>query len=206
MACNFTMCTGSSLIRCTDRPVQRNPPPAPVAGHHLHRLAAIGYQPTLVTVDGAGGPPDHAPFDRIIATCSIPAVPWEWVEQSRIWCRLQHLLTAAAMNLTRPNAWRTDTPRPHPNIPLRGTQQRRDGFASQGLGHQRAGALGAGETRTPTERTALARCRKFESSAGNVKTGRATAPRAGTSACAPTHSRRGRERRARRRRESRESS
>ncbi|MGI8308795.1 ATP-grasp peptide maturase system methyltransferase [Saccharopolyspora hattusasensis] len=47
------------------------------------RLAAIGYQPTLVTVDGAGGLPEHAPFDRIIATCSVPAVPWAWVEQTR---------------------------------------------------------------------------------------------------------------------------
>ncbi|MGH3827431.1 MAG: methyltransferase domain-containing protein [Pseudonocardiaceae bacterium] len=47
------------------------------------RLARIGYHPTLVTTDGANGLPEHAPFDRIIATCSVPAVPWSWVEQTR---------------------------------------------------------------------------------------------------------------------------
>ncbi|MGH3599498.1 MAG: methyltransferase domain-containing protein [Pseudonocardiaceae bacterium] len=45
------------------------------------RLARIGYHPTLVTADGANGLPEHAPYDRIIATCSVPAVPWSWVEQ-----------------------------------------------------------------------------------------------------------------------------
>jgi protein-L-isoaspartate(D-aspartate) O-methyltransferase len=36
---------------------------------------------TLVAVDGVHGLPAHAPFDRIIATSSVPAVPWEWAEQ-----------------------------------------------------------------------------------------------------------------------------
>lgn len=48
-----------------------------------HRLAKIGYRPTLVTGDGVNGLPAHAPYDRIIATCSIPAVPWSWIEQTR---------------------------------------------------------------------------------------------------------------------------
>lgn len=47
------------------------------------RLAKIGYHPTLVIADGANGLPDHAPYDRIIATCSVPAVPGSWVEQTR---------------------------------------------------------------------------------------------------------------------------
>jgi methyltransferase of ATP-grasp peptide maturase system len=47
------------------------------------RLARLGYHPTLVAADGAGGLPDHAPFDRIIATCAVPAVPWAWVSQTR---------------------------------------------------------------------------------------------------------------------------
>lgn len=47
------------------------------------RLARIGYHPTLVTADGANGLSEHAPYDRIIATCSVPAVPWPWVEQTR---------------------------------------------------------------------------------------------------------------------------
>jgi len=47
------------------------------------RLAELGYAPTLAAVHGAGGLPDHAPFDRIIATCSVPAVPWAWADQVR---------------------------------------------------------------------------------------------------------------------------
>lgn len=45
------------------------------------RLDAAGYRPTLVAVDGIHGLPAHAPFDRIIATCSVPAVPRSWAEQ-----------------------------------------------------------------------------------------------------------------------------
>lgn len=47
------------------------------------RLNRIGCHPTLVTANGAAGLPDYAPFDRIIATCSVPAVPWAWVQQAR---------------------------------------------------------------------------------------------------------------------------
>jgi methyltransferase of ATP-grasp peptide maturase system len=47
------------------------------------RLAQLGYHPTLVATDGAAGLAEHAPFDRIIATCSVPAVPWYWVTQTR---------------------------------------------------------------------------------------------------------------------------
>ncbi len=45
------------------------------------RLAGFGRRPMLVAADGAAGLPDHAPYDRIIATCSVPAVPWAWAEQ-----------------------------------------------------------------------------------------------------------------------------
>ncbi|MGH3621792.1 MAG: methyltransferase domain-containing protein, partial [Sciscionella sp.] len=45
------------------------------------RLAAIGYRPTLAVADGAAGLPEHAPFDAIIATCSVPAIPSAWIEQ-----------------------------------------------------------------------------------------------------------------------------
>jgi methyltransferase of ATP-grasp peptide maturase system len=48
------------------------------------RLAELGYHPTLVTTDGAAGLPEHAPFDRIIATCAVPAIPWAWVDQTTI--------------------------------------------------------------------------------------------------------------------------
>lgn len=45
------------------------------------RLAQLGLAPTLSVAHGAGGMPQHGLFDRIIATCSLPAVPWAWAEQ-----------------------------------------------------------------------------------------------------------------------------
>lgn len=37
-------------------------------------LATAGYRPAVVTGDGARGCPERAPFDRIIATCTLPSV------------------------------------------------------------------------------------------------------------------------------------
>ncbi|MDQ2880749.1 MAG: hypothetical protein M3Y48_05665 [Actinomycetota bacterium] len=45
------------------------------------RLAAIGCYPRLTARDGIEGWPEHAPYDRIIATCSVPRVPWAWAQQ-----------------------------------------------------------------------------------------------------------------------------
>jgi methyltransferase of ATP-grasp peptide maturase system len=47
------------------------------------RLDQLGYHPTLVAGDGAEGLPEQAPFDRIIATCSLRAFPPEWIHQLR---------------------------------------------------------------------------------------------------------------------------
>ncbi|RZS40886.1 protein-L-isoaspartate(D-aspartate) O-methyltransferase [Herbihabitans rhizosphaerae] len=47
------------------------------------RLAEAGHHPTVVARDGADGFPEHAPFDRLIATCSVPAIPAAWVRQVR---------------------------------------------------------------------------------------------------------------------------
>ncbi|MCH6160322.1 methyltransferase domain-containing protein [Streptomyces marispadix] len=44
-------------------------------------LAAAGYRPRVVTGDGALGVPAHAPYDRVIATCEVPALPVAWLAQ-----------------------------------------------------------------------------------------------------------------------------
>ncbi|MEV6170544.1 methyltransferase domain-containing protein [Streptomyces sp. NPDC051954] len=51
-------------------------------------LAAAGYHPTVVTGDGARGVPERAPFDRIIATCTLTSVPRAWLAQCRPGARI----------------------------------------------------------------------------------------------------------------------
>ncbi|MGH3913456.1 MAG: methyltransferase domain-containing protein, partial [Pseudonocardiaceae bacterium] len=46
------------------------------------RLAANGHTPTLIAVDGQTGYPPGAPYDRIISSCAVPAIPTAWLEQS----------------------------------------------------------------------------------------------------------------------------
>jgi protein-L-isoaspartate O-methyltransferase len=45
------------------------------------RLASFGIHPHLATRDGATGWAEFAPFDRIIARCSVQRIPWSWAEQ-----------------------------------------------------------------------------------------------------------------------------
>lgn len=47
------------------------------------RLSDLGYSPDLATGDGEAGYPVAAPFDRLIATCSVARVPLAWLRQMR---------------------------------------------------------------------------------------------------------------------------
>lgn len=46
-------------------------------------LAAAGYRPHVVTGDGSRGCAGRAPFDRILATCTLDTVPPAWLAQCR---------------------------------------------------------------------------------------------------------------------------
>lgn len=46
-----------------------------------HRLHSAGYSPRLATLDGGKGWSEHAPYDRIIATCGVRAIPPAWMDQ-----------------------------------------------------------------------------------------------------------------------------
>jgi protein-L-isoaspartate(D-aspartate) O-methyltransferase len=45
-------------------------------------LARAGYSPTVAATDGTTGYPPNAPYDRIIASASVPAIPPAWLEQA----------------------------------------------------------------------------------------------------------------------------
>ena len=47
------------------------------------RLAGLGYRPTLRAADGADGLAEFAPFDMIIATYAVPAIPKAWIDQTQ---------------------------------------------------------------------------------------------------------------------------
>ncbi|WP_432107256.1 methyltransferase domain-containing protein [Streptomyces sp. AA1529] len=47
------------------------------------RLAEAGYVPRLAAGNGSLGDPAGGTFDRIIATCSVPAVPDAWLDHSK---------------------------------------------------------------------------------------------------------------------------
>lgn len=54
-----------------------------VAERARHRLATAALTPTVVCGDGADGYAAAAPYDRVLATCSVRHVPYAWVEQTR---------------------------------------------------------------------------------------------------------------------------
>jgi protein-L-isoaspartate(D-aspartate) O-methyltransferase len=48
-----------------------------------NRLLSCGYEPVTVAGDGRKGLPEHAPYDRLIATCGFTSVPHSWIDQVR---------------------------------------------------------------------------------------------------------------------------
>ncbi|NBE56899.1 methyltransferase domain-containing protein [Streptomyces boluensis] len=51
-------------------------------------LEVAGYRPTVVTGDGALGCAERAPYDRIIATCTLTTVPRAWPAQCSAGARI----------------------------------------------------------------------------------------------------------------------
>lgn len=49
--------------------------------HARAALHGLNLAPHLVVGDGTAGVPDRAPFDRIMATCAVPAIPLPWITQ-----------------------------------------------------------------------------------------------------------------------------
>ncbi|WP_251070493.1 methyltransferase domain-containing protein [Streptomyces sp. ISL-96] len=47
-----------------------------------NNLKNVRLEPEVIAGDGAAGHPDSAPYDRVIATCSVRKVPATWVEQT----------------------------------------------------------------------------------------------------------------------------
>ncbi|MFE9396818.1 methyltransferase domain-containing protein [Streptomyces flavidovirens] len=54
-----------------------------VSGRARERLCAAGLYPEVVVGDGFAGCPDHAPYDRILATVGLREIPGAWIEQTR---------------------------------------------------------------------------------------------------------------------------
>jgi methyltransferase of ATP-grasp peptide maturase system len=46
-------------------------------------LQAAGYHPACAVTDGAQGYAPNAPYDRVLCTCAVPAIPLPWLEQTR---------------------------------------------------------------------------------------------------------------------------
>ncbi|MEU7582207.1 methyltransferase domain-containing protein [Streptomyces sp. NPDC041068] len=63
-------------------------------------LAAAGYRPAVVTGDGAAGCAERAPYDRIIATCTLKSVPRAWLAQCSPGARILAPLATGLIALT----------------------------------------------------------------------------------------------------------
>ncbi|MFJ4472295.1 methyltransferase domain-containing protein [Streptomyces sp. NPDC089424] len=87
-------------------------------------LDAAGYRPVVVTGDGARGVPERAPFDRIIATCTLASIPPAWLAQCRPGGRILAPLATGLILLTMRDAGYAEghfLETPAYFVPLRGT-------------------------------------------------------------------------------------
>ncbi|WP_327291064.1 methyltransferase domain-containing protein [Streptomyces sp. NBC_01198] len=78
---------------------------------------------TVVTGDGALGHPPGAPYDRVIATCELPAIPPAWTEQCRPGARILAPFATGLVVLTVRGPGRAEgrfLPTPAYFVPLRG--------------------------------------------------------------------------------------
>ncbi|MEV0171915.1 methyltransferase domain-containing protein [Streptomyces sp. NPDC050803] len=86
-------------------------------------LAAAGHHPVVLTGDGARGAPERAPFDRIIATCTLPSIPHAWLAQCRPGARILTPLATGLVALTVQSAGQAEGRFLHTPayfVPLRG--------------------------------------------------------------------------------------
>lgn len=68
--------------RLTDKNVTTVEVDAGVADLARKRLNMCGFTPMVLAADGQLGAPTGAPYDRVIATCSVPEVPRAWIDQT----------------------------------------------------------------------------------------------------------------------------
>jgi protein-L-isoaspartate(D-aspartate) O-methyltransferase len=117
-------------------------------------LAEISCHPHLTAGDGAAGWAEHAPFDRILATCAITRIPPEWIRQLADGGRIVAPLNAGdagpllVLDKTAPDevtgridpypAWFMPL-REHANSPLGPGQS--TGFTAAGMAHYGTTAL-----------------------------------------------------------------
>ncbi|MEU2780694.1 MULTISPECIES: methyltransferase domain-containing protein [Streptomyces] len=89
-------------------------------------LEAAGHRPVVVTGDGARGVPGRAPFDRIIATCTLPSVPRAWLAQCRPGARVLTPFATGLVVLTVADAGHAEgrfLATPAYFVPLRGASR-----------------------------------------------------------------------------------
>jgi methyltransferase of ATP-grasp peptide maturase system len=116
------------------------------------RLSACGYAPLLRTGDGAGGLPDAAPYDRVIATAATSVIPPAWIVQTRpggiILADLRGDIAGGLVKLRKIDAGTAqgrflDYPgwfmwlRPHPGHPLRNGEKPYVAVDKRGASHTR---------------------------------------------------------------------